>query len=354
MILSKSFKGKHLTDAVEDKMGWHGKPLGKDTDKVIAHLKSLIKNQAALEVANRVVHKVSPHPEPKGIVSNAIHESKPTYKKGELVANRNAFGAALKRMVAADKDHRLVILDADVKNSTFTQTAEEIHGCQLIEVFISEELLISLEIGLWARGKVPFGATFGTFLERGADQLRIGGITHASFNLCGSHCGITIGKDGPSHMAMEDISVMRNIPGSIVLYPSDAVAAEYAAEICVNHHGLSYMRCAREASAVLYDNDEEFQVGKCKVHQFHADAELTFVGGGVCFLEVVKAAQLLEQEDKIKTSIIDIFSVKPVDGEKIIEIANQSKKRVFVIEDNYRQGNVFCTFLPIIRVNSHV
>jgi len=167
------------------------------------------------------------------------------------------------------------------------------------------------------------------------------GITHANIKMCGSHCGISIGKDGPSHMAVEDIAVMRCFPDSVVLFPSDAVSVEYAVEAVTNYKGICYIRTAREATPILYDNEEEFHIGKCKVWADHADSEICLVSGGVCFPEALQAAKALEEELKIKVSTIDIFSVKPIDREKLHEVGTRSKNRILTIEDNYPYGNLF-------------
>nr|CAH7735443.1 unnamed protein product [Callosobruchus chinensis] len=150
-----------------------------------------------------------------------------------------------------------------MKNSTFSEALKKFDPKRFIECFIAEQNLVGVGIGAACRDRtIAFASTFAAFLTRAFDQIRMGAISQTNLNLCGSHCGVSIGEDGPSQMALEDLAMFRSIPTATVFYPSDAVSLERAVELAANTKGVTFIRTNRPATPVLYPNDTQFVVSK--------------------------------------------------------------------------------------------
>ena len=231
----------------------------------------------------------------------------PTYS--EPIATRKAFGETL-RWFAGERDG-LVVLDGEVGNSTYTEDVEAVAPDRFVQMYIAEQTMIGAQTGLHALGKIAFAATFGAFLTRAYDQIRMAAIGRADLRLCGSHAGVSIGEDGPSQMALEDLAALRAIHGSTVLYPADGTATVSLVTAMADLHGISYVRTTREATAVLYGPDEDFPVGGSKT--LGEGDDVAIVGAGITVHESLRAADLLAA-DGIAARIIDCYSVKPIDA----------------------------------------
>lgn len=252
-ILAKTFKGKDFPD-VENVLNWHGKPLGAKAAEVIAHLEGLLKNPTPERpsIASPVMDA------PEVDITGVALSAPPAYSKGQKVATREAYGIALAKLATAHP--RVVALDCDVKNSTFSMNIMKVDPNRFIECFIAEQNLVGVGIGVACRNRaVAFISTFACFLTRGFDQLRMGVISQTNLNVVGSHAGVSIGEDGPSQMALEDLAMFQSLPGCTVFYPTDAVAMERATELAANTRGICFIRAGRPALPVLYDNEETFQ-----------------------------------------------------------------------------------------------
>ncbi|XP_070500826.1 LOW QUALITY PROTEIN: transketolase-like protein 2 [Chironomus tepperi] len=332
-IIAKTFKGKFFPN-IEDLENWHGKPLGDNGTEVIEYLSSLIKNKGSLNLSAS-----SPlDSAPEVSLSNITLSSAPGYKLGEQVATRLAYGTALAK-IAATND-RVIALDGDTKNSTFSEKLKKVYPERYIECFIAEQNLVGVAIGAACRDRtVAFVSTFATFFTRAFDQIRMGAISQTNVNFCGSHCGVSIGEDGPSQMGLEDIALFRSIPGSTVFYPSDAVSTERAVEIAANTKGVCYIRTSRPNTEVIYANDEKFVIGKAKVVKHSANDQLLIIGSCVTLYEGLKAAKELEGLG-IHARVLDPFTVKPLDRDGIIANAKECGGRIVVAEDHYREGGL--------------
>lgn len=332
-ILAKTFKGKGIPD-IEDKDDWHGKALGKKADSVIEFIEQQIKNRNG--------HKLHPPMPMESLSEKVLGDlsmcAPPNYKMGDLVATRLAYGTALAKLGKANP--RVIGMDGDTKNSTFAIKLKEVCPNQFIECYIAEQNLIGVAIGCATRNRtVAFASTFACFLSRGYDQLRMGVISQTNANFCGSHCGVSIGEDGPSQMALEDLALFRALPGCTVFYPSDAVSAERSVELAANTKGLCFIRSSRPNVPVIYANDEPFQVGKAKVVRQSSNDQVTVIGSCVTLVEAMKAADSLEKSG-INIRIIDPFTIKPLDSETILHSAKQTGGRVVVVEDHYPEGGI--------------
>jgi transketolase len=336
VILARTLKGKGIS-LMEGREGWHGKPLkkGAEADAAIAELEAQLEPEGGAgrpEIArpDGVVARPDPAADFRGTMPA------PEYALGDRVATREAFGTALARL--GDADPRVVGLDADVKNSTFSDRFEQRHPDRFYQAFIAEQSMIGMAMGLAARGAIPFPATFAAFLTRGADFIRMAGISQLNVKFAGSHCGVSIGEDGPSQMALEDLALMRTVPGCAVLYPCDAVSTERLVAEAAYHQGMAYIRTSRPKTPVIYPPDEAFPIGGSKVLRAADTDRLTIVTAGVTVFEALEAADALAA-DGITIGVIDAYSVAPVDAATICEAGRRSGL-LLTVEDHYEAGGL--------------
>ena len=327
-IIAKTYKGAGVS-FVLDKDGWHGKPLNKEeAAAAIAELAPSAKS--GLNVA-------IPAPTALPAPNLAAPASYPaiSYKLGDSIATREAYGAALVRI--GETDPRVVAMDGDTKNSTFADKFFKKFPERSTECFIAEQNLVAVAIGYATRGHVPFASTFATFFTRAADQIRVAGISQSNLKLVGSHVGISIGEDGPSQMALEDLAMMRAVVGSTVLYPAEAVATEKLLEQMATVKGVCFLRTSRPKTPVIYGNDEQFPIGGAKV--LRTGDKVTIVSAGVTLFEALKAADTLKA-DGINVTVIDAYSIKPLGKKEILAEAKKTNNTVITVEDHYSEGGL--------------
>lgn len=333
-LIAKTYKGKFFPN-IEDAENWHGKPLGDAADAVLKHLNSLIKNHGPIQIQPPASPK---HLAPAVDISNITMASPPAYKLGEQVATRLAYGTALAKI--GINNHRVIALDGDTKNSTYSEKLRKAFPDQHIECFIAEQNLVGVAIGAACRERtVAFVSTFATFYTRAFDQIRMGAISQTNVNFVGSHCGVSIGEDGPSQMGLEDIALFRTIPGSTIFYPSDAVSTERAVELAANTKGVCFIRTSRPNTAIIYGNEEAFVIGKAKIVKQSAKDQVLLIGAGVTLYEALTAAAELEKKG-IHARVLDPFTVKPLDQAAILANAAQCGGRIVVVEDHYPEGGL--------------
>jgi transketolase len=330
VVLAKTFKGAGVS-FIQDKDAWHGKPLSKDEAvRAIAELKPSAKSAAGLPIA-------APSELPAPV--NAVPAAYPAinYSLGDLAATREAYGNALVRIGSVDE--RIVALDGDTKNSTYSDKFLKKYPERFTECFIAEQNLVSVATGFGTRGKVPFASTFAAFFARAFDQIRVAGISMANLKLVGSHVGVSIGEDGPSQMGLEDIALMRAVTGSVVLYPSDAVCAEKLVDTMAAYKGICFLRTSRPKTPVIYGNDETFPIGGAKVLRQGPNDKVTVVAAGITLFEALKAADALKAEG-IGITVIDAYSIKPLGKDVILAAARKTGDRVITVEDHYPEGGL--------------
>ncbi|XP_037281371.2 transketolase isoform X2 [Rhipicephalus microplus] len=333
-VLCKTYKGKGIA-GIEDSENWHGKPLG---DKAPAAIEALEKRMVSKGPWKLAAQRPEKEDAPPVDISNIRLSEPPNYKMGEKVATRLAYGTALAKL--GTNNSRVVAMDGDTKNSTFADKFKKAHPDRYIECFIAEQNLVGVAIGCGCRGRtVPFASTFAAFFTRAFDQLRMGAISQANIKCAGSHAGISIGEDGPSQMALEDLAMFRTIPNSVVFYPSDAVSCERACELAANYKGIVFIRTSRPNTAVIYPNDEHFEIGKSKVVLKSAEDKALLIGAGVTLYEALNASETLKKQH-IHVRVLDIFCLKPFDQKFIISNAKECGGRIVVVEDHYPEGGV--------------
>jgi len=261
----------------------------------------------------------------------------PDYKMGDLVATREAFGTELAKLGVADT--RVVALDADVKNSTFSDRFEKVAPERFFQNFIAEQVMVGAAMGLAARGAIPFPSTFACFLSRAADFVRMAAISNVGIKLTGSHAGVSIGEDGPSQMALEDLAMYRAEPNYSVLYPCDAVSAERLLALMAYHPGPAYMRTSRPKTPVIYTNDETFTIGGLKVLRESAADVATVIGAGITVFEALKAYDTLKAGGTA-IRVIDLYSVQPIDAAALIAAGKATGGHLMTVEDHYSAGGI--------------
>jgi len=323
MIVARTEKG-HGVSEVANKEGWHGKAFPPDlAERAIEELGGV-----------RSITITPPKPEPWMPVGASAPAGAPAPTYVEPIATRKAFGETLAWLAGERSD--LVVLDGEVGNSTYTEDVEAVAPERFFQMFIAEQTMIGTQTGMQAIGKAAFSATFGAFLTRAYDQIRMAAIGRADLRLCGSHAGVSIGEDGPSQMALEDLAALRAIHGSTVLYPADGNSAVRLVTGMADLPGISYIRTTREATPSLYEPNEEFPVGGSKTLRDGSDVAL--VAAGITLHESLRAADRLTA-DGVSARVIDCYSVKPIDAAALRAAADETGL-VVVVEDHRIEGGL--------------
>jgi transketolase len=335
VVIARTIKGKGVK-AVENQPGWHGKALD-DPDEAIEELGG-IRN---IHVDVAPPDAAEAHTFPSGTLEL------PRYDVGDEVATRKAYGEALTALGAARGD--VVALDGEVGNSTFAEIFAKAHPERYFEMYIAEQQLLAAAVGLQARGWNAFGSTFAAFLSRAYDFIRMAAISRANLRLAGSHAGVSIGEDGPSQMALEDIAALRAVHSSTVLQPCDANQTAKLVVAMADTDGIVFLRTLRPNTPVIYDADEEFRVGGSRVLRSSDDDDVTLVGTGVTVHEALKAADALE-EDGISARVIDAYSIKPIDAETL-QAAAEATGRIVTVEDHFPEGGLGDAVLAALAEN---
>ncbi len=321
-IIARTFKGKGAS-ALENKEGFHGVALNAELAK-----------QAIEELGGeRSLSITPPPPEYRAARDGSKPVKLPVYTDG--IPTRKAFGETLAALSARTD---VVVLDAEVGNSTHTEDFAKVAPDRFFQFYIAEQNMVGAAIGLQVLGRTPFAATFGAFITRAYDFVRMGAVSRAKIALCGSHAGVSIGQDGPSQMALEDLAMMRAVHGSTVLYPSDGNSTAQLVSQMADLPGISYIRTTREKTDVLYAADEKFPIGGSKTLRSSAGDKVTLVGAGITVFECLKAADALAS-DGIATRVIDAYSVKPIDSETLSK-ALADTGSMLVVEDHWAEGGL--------------
>ena len=330
MIIAKTIKGKGVS-FMEDKIGWHGKTLPyeklgealKELEDIDKTLRGHIDKRESLGRVNQPF--------------SGFHGSRVAqYNKGDLIATRKAYGETL--VAIFSEDTPLVVLDAEVSNSTYSEIFKLKYPERFFEMYIAEQNMVGVAIGLSKRGKIPFASTFAAFWSRAHDQIRMAAYSNANIKFVGSHAGVSIGEDGPSQMGLEDISMYRSVFGSAVLYPSDAVSCAKLTLQAANTNGIVYLRTTRKETPVIYENSEEFPIGGSKTLKESDKDGVTVVGAGITIHEALLAHEMLKK-DGINVRVIDMYSVKPIDC-ATLEKAVEETGVIVVVEDHYPEGGI--------------
>ncbi len=324
VVVARTIKGKGVK-AVENKEGWHGKPLA-DPDAAIEELGGL---------TNLVVEVAKPEAGETHRFEDGALEL-PRYEVGGKVATRKAYGEALAALGSARGD--VVAVDGEVSNSTFAEIFRDAHPERYFEMYIAEQQMVAAAVGLQARGWRVFASSFAAFHSRAYDFIRMAAISRATLSLAGSHAGVSIGEDGPSQMALEDVAMMRAVHGSTVLQPCDGNQTAKLVAAIADREGISFLRTLRPDTPVIYEPGEDFPIGGSRVLRSSEEDEVTLVGSGITVHESLKAADALAQ-DGITARVIDCYSLKPIDGDTLAAAAEETG-RIVTVEDHWPEGGL--------------
>jgi transketolase len=328
MVIAATKKGKGVS-SIEDKDGWHGKALDrKQYEQAVSEL-GPVKNDLIGHLIKP--DKIKPDSNAPGRMSVAT-----VYTPGEMVSTRRAYGDSLARMAGINP--KIVVLDAEVSNSTYSDAVIESHEDRFFEMYVAEQNMAGAALGMALRGKIPFISTFAAFFTRAFDQIRMSQYSNTNIKFCGSHAGVSIGPDGSSQMGLEDISMFRSLLDCVVFYPSDAVSTEAAVREASAYKGNAYIRTTRMDTPVLYENMDGFNIGSSRIVKRSSKDRIAIIAGGVTLHESLKAYEELA-DDGIPVTIIDIFCVKPIDS-TLIKEASRKCDAIITVEDHYAAGGI--------------
>jgi transketolase len=327
MIIARTIKGKGVS-FIEDRNGFHGKALSReDLERALSQLGHVYQSARGEMLRPEDLHPAREKQQQAGKIE---------YSADESVATRTAYGNALNRIYPAFPD--MVSLDGEVSNSTRAARFKEQHPEHFFEMYIAEQNMAGVALGLACRHKIPFVSSFAAFLSRAFDQIRMSRYSDANLKFVGSHAGVSIGQDGPSQMGLEDMAMFRTILDGAVLYPCDAISTEHLVEAAARYEGIVYIRTTRSKTPIIYDLSEQFPIGGSKVLRSSNKDAATVVGAGITVHEALKAHEALAKED-IAIRVIDLYSVKPVDSNTIKQAAVQTG-RLITVEDHYAEGGI--------------
>jgi transketolase len=326
-VLARTVKGKGVS-FIENKEGWHGKALDPEqAKKAIAELGG--------EVRSRTFPVAKPERWERPSMQRTGSLSLKTYT--EPIATRKAYGEALAALGAARKD--VVVLDAEVSNSTHAEDFKKTAPDRFFEMYIAEQQMVAAAVGMQVVDLVPFASTFAAFFTRAYDFIRMAAISRAQIRLVGSHAGVSIGEDGPSQMGLEDLAMMRAVHGSTVLYPSDGNQTARLVAQMADRQGITYLRTTREKTPVIYGPGEDFEIGWCKVVRWSEKDRVTIVAAGITLHEALKAHDTLAAQD-IPVRVIDLYTVKPIDADALADSTKATGGRLVVVEDHWAEGGI--------------
>ena len=327
MIIARTIKGKGVS-FVEDKNGWHGKPLSKEQlVQALAELGEVDKSVRGEIKGPENLRLAAAQPQPP---------QKILYLADKPVATRKAYGNALARLYP--KFPHMVVLDGEVSNSTYAEIFKEKYPERFFEMYIAEQNMTGVALGFSCRGKLPFVSTFAAFFTRAFDQIRMSQYSNGNIKFAGSHAGVSIGEDGPSQMGLEDIAMFRAILESVVLYPSDAVSTEKLVDEAARRKGIVYIRTTRKETPIIYKTNEEFPIGGSKVLRQSDKDAVAVIAAGITLHEALAACDELKKEGTF-IRVIDLYSIKPVDKETLRKAANVAQAFI-TVEDHFAEGGI--------------
>ncbi len=326
-IICKTVKGKGV-QFLENREGWHGKTLNEsELALALKEISNVEMPKIKIKFPSRTNFKMNKR-------RNYLETN---YKINEEIATREAYGNALVKL--AKINPFILATDSEVKNSTYAEKLKKAYPSKYIEAYIAEQNMIGMALGLSIKNYNVFASSFACFLSRAHDQIRMSALSSANITIVGSHAGISIGEDGPSQMGLEDISLFRALPNSIVLYPSDAVSAEKLVLLASNLGGMKYIRITRSKTKVIYKNSENFSLGDFKILKQSNEDKAVLVGSGITLHECLKAYERLIKH-RINVAVVDLYCIKPFNSKKFIDFVKKSGNKLIVVEDHYKEGGI--------------
>jgi transketolase len=326
IILAKTLKGKGVS-FMENKEGWHGKPVPKTY---------------LLDALNEIPNPKMPSfkiikPTKIKDYSKKSNYEHPFFTTTDLISTREAYGKALAQL--SKSNDKIITLDAEVSNSTYSNEIKKVRPFQFIECYIAEQNMISMALGMSKKGLNVFASTFASFLSRSYDQLRMASLSKPNLTICGSHSGVSIGEDGPSQMGLEDIAMFRTLPESIILYPSDAISTIKLLNLCSKTNSLKYIRTTRDKTPLIYSYKDEFKLNDFKILKESKKDKAVLIGAGTTLHESIKAHNILKNKN-IDTAVIDLYCIKPLNTKKLISFVKKHGNKIILTEDHRKEGGI--------------
>jgi transketolase len=364
IVIAKTIKGKGVS-FLENQQNWHGKALNQE------QLKQALDElgKVDLKIRGKIAHPLKiddknfdqPNIDEKIFsvltklekFQSADQNNQTNSNNQSMVSTREAYGDALVKL--GKKNPHLVVLDAETSNSTFAEKFKKAFPDRFFEMFIAEQNMIGVAVGLSKIGFVPFCSTFATFLTRAFDQIRMAQYSQANIKICGSHAGVSIGADGPSQMGLEDLAMFRAILNSVIFYPADKISAEKLTKLAFSLNGIVYLRTTRDKTPIIYDEKDDFVVGGFKIHQSILAKEkksALIIAAGITLHQALLAQEKLTKE-KIVCDVLDLYCVKPIDGKKLQDLA-KNYSMIVVVEDHYPAGGIGEAVLSTLYSNSKI
>lgn len=326
VIVAKTIKGKGVP-FIEDQNGWHGRALpASDLPRALAALGPVDRSLWGSIAKPATAKKTRAQRMPLGAF--------PAFDKP--IATRRAYGDALIRIFPRYPD--MVVLDGEVSNSTYAEIFKQKYPKRFFEMFVAEQNMVAVAVGMARRGLLPFVSTFASFFTRAFDQIRMARYSEANVKFIGSHAGVSIGEDGPSQMGLEDIALFRSVLDSVVLYPADAIATHKLVEQAAKHKGIVYIRTTRKETPLLYPASQSFPIGGSKVLKQSRKDFVTVAAAGITVHEALAAYEMLRKQN-IRIRVIDLYSIKPIDTQSLRRAAQQTKT-IVVVEDHVAEGGI--------------
>ncbi len=324
-IIAATLKGKGIS-FMEDKDGWHGKAVPQDMfDEALKQIGKVDKNIIA--DISKPIEAVPRKHLPK---NTALSVGK------EKISTRKAYGIGL---VNAYKDFsNIVVLDAEVSNSTFSEIFKKEYPDLFFEMYVAEQNMVSMALGLSLRGKIPFVSSFAAFLSRAFDQIRMSQYSNSNIKFCGSHAGVSIGEDGSSQMGLEDIAMFRSVQNCVVLYPSDAISTISLVRAAAAYDGNVYIRTTRMDTPIIYNEKEPFKIGGFKTLRKSNKDRVCIIAAGITLFEALSSQSDLLKKG-IHARVIDLYSIKPIDKQELI-LEVEDMEYVVTVEDHYAAGGL--------------
>lgn len=338
VILASTIKGKGVS-FIENKLEWHSKTLNEeDSIKAIKELNITDINSVntVFELAKPDIFQTSRLLDSELTRSNKLNTELFKIDIGEKIATKSIVGDVL-NLLSLNNDN-IVALDAGVDNSTSTDKFKAKNPNKFFQMYIAEQNMVSTAVGLSKTGKIPFISTFGAFFTRAFDQIRMAGYSKANIKLVGAYSGSSLGKDGFSQMGLEDISMIRSVRDSIILYPSDALSTKRALELALSYNGLVYIKTTREPTPVIYYDLNDINISDHIIFKDSLNPKVTIIASGITLHEAIKASETLIKQN-IDVQIIDLFTIKPIDSVKLLK--SIKSKDVLIVEDHYKEGGIF-------------
>lgn len=349
VVLAKTIKGKGIS-FLENKNDWHGRALNKDQLKLALNELGKIDFNIRFQLKKPEKYQINDEKNADEKVfaiinklENLVDSKDFNTDEKKSMSTREAYGRELVELGKIDKD--VVVLDAETGNSTYENLFQQKYPERFFQIFIAEQNMVSIGLGLSKIGFKVYMSTFAAFLTRAFDQIRMAHYSNANLKIAGSHSGVSIGQDGASQMGLEDLAMFNSLAKSVIFYPSDKTSTQKLTQLAKDTDGIIYLRLTRGETPIIYDESDEFEIGGCKVHKLNPPVggqkqkskRILLIAAGITVFEALKAQKILKDDYDIV--VVDLYCIRPLD-EKTLKNLIKNYPNVIVVEDHYQYGGI--------------